>query len=181
MTYSNDFLEQIRAACPMETIAGNYVNLIRRGRHYVCNCPFHSEKSPSCTIFPETQSFYCFGCGAGGDVITWVRRMDNLEFTDAVKQLAERCGLQVPTDREADRRAYLRTRVFAVNRETANFYFRNLISGSDIRPVEVSTVDSSMNERMLKYHLRTIYATLSLKSKQDLLEYARLLAMRDEH
>lgn len=101
MTYSNDFLEQIRAACPMETIAGNYVNLIRRGRHYVCNCPFHSEKSPSCTIFPETQSFYCFGCGAGGDVITWVRRMDNLEFTDAVKQLAERCGLQVPTDREA--------------------------------------------------------------------------------
>lgn len=55
------------------------------------------------------------------------------------------------------------------------------ISGSDIRPVEVSTVDSSMNERMLKYHLRTIYATLSLKSKQDLLEYARLLAMRDEH
>ena len=56
-----------------------------------------------------------------------------------------------------------------------------LIPGSDIRPVEVSTVDSSMNERMLKYHLRTIYATLSLKSKQDLLEYARLLAMRDEH
>ena len=56
-----------------------------------------------------------------------------------------------------------------------------LISGSDIRPVEVSTVDSSMNERMLKYHLLTIYATLSLKSKQDLLEYARLLDMRDEH
>ena len=59
--------------------------------------------------------------------------------------------------------------------------FFHVISGSDIRPVEVSTVDSSMNERMLKYHLRTIYATLSLKSKQDLLEYARLLAMRDEH
>lgn len=90
MTYSDDFLEQLREACPMETIAGNYVNLIRRGRHYVCNCPFHSEKSPSCTIFPDTQSFYCFGCGAGGDVITWVRRMENLEFTDAVKQLAEK-------------------------------------------------------------------------------------------
>mgnify|MGYP003228926777 CR=1 FL=1 len=56
MTYSDDFLEQLREACPMETIAGNYVNLIRRGRHYVCNCPFHSEKSPSCTIFPDTQN-----------------------------------------------------------------------------------------------------------------------------
>ena len=153
MTYSNDFLEQIRAACPMETIAGNYVNLIRRGRHYVCNCPFHSEKSPSCTIFPETQSFYCFGCGAGGDVITWVRRMDNLEFTDAVKQLAERCGLQVPTDREADRRAYLRTRVFAVNRETANFYFRNLISGSDKRGLQYFISRQLKPETIKKYGL----------------------------
>ena len=136
MTYSDDFLEQLREACPMETIAGNYVNLIRRGRHYVCNCPFHSEKSPSCTIFPDTQSFYCFGCGAGGDVITWVRRMENLEFTDAVKQLAEKSGLQVPNDREADRRAQLRTRIFAINRETANFYFRNLVAGNDKRGLQ---------------------------------------------
>ena len=88
MTYSNDFLEQIRAACPMETIAGNYVNLIRRGRHYVCNCPFHSEKSPSCTIFPETQSFYCFGCGAHGDVINLAARLFGLSGYDAAKKLA---------------------------------------------------------------------------------------------
>ena len=167
MTYSNDFLEQIRAACPMETIAGNYVNLIRRGRHYVCNCPFHSEKSPSCTIFPETQSFYCFGCGAGGDVITWVRRMDNLEFTDAVKQLAERCGLQVPTDREADRRAYLRTRVFAVNRETANFYFRNLISGSDKRGLQYFISRQLKPETIKKYGLG--YASDSWNALTDYL------------
>lgn len=167
MTYSNDFLEQIRAACPMETIAGNYVNLIRRGRHYVCNCPFHSEKSPSCTIFPETQSFYCFGCGAGGDVITWVRRMDNLEFTDAVKQLAERCGLQVPTDREADRRAYLRTRVFTVNRETANFYFRNLISGSDKRGLQYFISRQLKPETIKKYGLG--YASDSWNALTDYL------------
>jgi DNA primase len=136
MTYSDDFLEQLRSVCPMETIAGNYVNLQRRGRHYVCNCPFHSEKSPSCTIFPETQSFYCFGCGAGGDVISWVRRMENLEFPDAVKQLAAKSGLQVPTDKDAEKRARLRTRIFAINRETANFYFRNLISGSDKRGLQ---------------------------------------------
>ena len=153
MTYSDDFLEQLRAACPMETIAGNYVNLIRRGRHYVCNCPFHSEKSPSCTIFPDTQSFYCFGCGAGGDVITWVRRMENLEFTDAVKQLAEKSGLQVPNDREADRRAQLRTRIFAINRETENFYFRNLIAGNDKRGLQYFVSRQLKPETIKKYGL----------------------------
>ncbi len=153
MTYSDDFLEQLRAACPMETIAGNYVNLIRRGRHYVCNCPFHSEKSPSCTIFPDTQSFYCFGCGAGGDVITWVRRMENLEFTDAVKQLAEKSGLEVPNDREADRRAQLRTRIFGINRETANFYFRNLISGNDKRGLQYFVSRQLKPETIKKYGL----------------------------
>ena len=153
MTYSDDFLEQLRAACPMETIAGNYVNLIRRGRHYVCNCPFHSEKSPSCTIFPDTQSFYCFGCGAGGDVITWVRRMENLEFTDAVKQLAEKSGLQVPNDREADRRAQLRTRIFAINRETANFYFRNLVAGNDKRGLQYFVSRQLKPETIKKYGL----------------------------
>ena len=153
MTYSDDFLEQLREACPMETIAGNYVNLIRRGRHYVCNCPFHSEKSPSCTIFPETQGFYCFGCGAGGDVITWVRRMENLEFTDAVKQLAEKSGLQVPNDREADRRAQLRTRIFAINRETANFYFRNLVAGNDKRGLQYFVSRQLKPETIKKYGL----------------------------
>ena len=93
MTYSNDFLEQIRAACPMETIAGNYVNLIRRGRHYVCNCPFHSEKSPSCTIFPETQSFYCFGCGAHGDVVALTAQLFDLPPAEAAKKLAADFGI----------------------------------------------------------------------------------------
>ena len=153
MTYSDDFLEQLRAACPMETIAGNYVNLIRRGRHYVCNCPFHSEKSPSCTIFPDTQSFYCFGCGAGGDVITWVRRIENLEFTDAVKQLAEKSGLEVPNDREAEQRAQLRTRIFGINRETANFYFRALISGNDKRGLQYFISRQLKPETIRKYGL----------------------------
>ena len=61
----------LRNANPIETVMGSYVQLIRRGRNYVCSCPFHSEKTPSCTVFTDTQSFYCFGCGAGGDVITF--------------------------------------------------------------------------------------------------------------
>lgn len=153
MTYSDDFLEQLRSACPIETIAGNYVNLIRRGRHYVCNCPFHSEKSPSCTIFPDTQSFYCFGCGAGGDVITWVRRMENMEFPEAVKLLAERSGLQIPTDKEADQRIQLRTRILAINRETANFYFRQLSAGTDKRGLQYLISRQLKPETIRKYGL----------------------------
>lgn len=153
MTYSDDFLEQLRVACPIEMIAANYVNLIRRGRNYVCNCPFHSEKSPSCTIFPDTQSFYCFGCGAGGDVITWARRMENLEFTDAVKHLAEKSGLQVPNDQESDRRAQLRTRIFAINREAANFYFRNLTAGNDKRGLQYLVSRQLKPETIRKYGL----------------------------
>ncbi len=153
MTYSDDFLEQLRLVCPMETIAGSYVNLIRRGRHFVCNCPFHSEKSPSCTIFPDTQSFYCFGCGAGGDVITWVRRMENLEFSDAVKHLAEHSGLEIPTDKEADRRAQLRTRIFSINREAANFYFRYLSNGKDKRGLQYLVSRRLQPETIRKYGL----------------------------
>lgn len=153
MTYGDDFLEQIRAACSMESIASNYVNLIRRGRNYVCNCPFHSEKTPSCTIFPDTQSFYCFGCGAGGDVITWIRRIENLEFPDAVKFLAEKSGLQIPNDREAERRAHLRTQVLAINREAANFYFRNLISGKDRRGLDYLISRKLKPETIRKYGL----------------------------
>ncbi len=153
MTYTDDFLEQLRAACPMETIAGNYVHLIRQGKHFVCNCPFHSEKTPSCTIFPDNQSFYCFGCGAGGDVITWVRRIENLEFPDAVKYLAERSGLEIPTDKKADQRAKIRTRILAANREAANFYFRCLSSGTDKRGLQYLVSRRLLPETIRKYGL----------------------------
>ena len=93
---SDVFLEQLRNACPLEEIARTYVDLKRRGRTYVCNCPFHSEKTPSFTVFPDTQSFYCFGCGAGGDVITFIQQIENLDFMDAVKLLAQNSGLTVP-------------------------------------------------------------------------------------
>lgn len=132
---SDGFLEQLRTACPLEEIARTYVDLKRRGRTYVCNCPFHSEKTPSCTIFPDTQSFYCFGCGAGGDVITFVQRIENLDFMDSVKLLAQKSGLTVP-EQEADAvQTRMRKRVLAVNRAAANFYYR-MLTGSDKRGLQ---------------------------------------------
>ncbi len=74
MAVNDEFTLAIRNANPIDTVINSYVQLKKRGRTFVCNCPFHSEKTPSFTVFPDTQSFYCFGCGAGGDVITFIRK-----------------------------------------------------------------------------------------------------------
>lgn len=132
---SDVFLEQLRNACPLEEIARTYVDLKRRGRTYVCNCPFHSEKTPSFTVFPDTQSFYCFGCGAGGDVITFIQQIENLDFMDAVKLLAQNSGMTVPEQGADEKQSRMRKRILAVNRAAANFYYR-MLTGSDKRGLQ---------------------------------------------
>ena len=132
MQKNDEFLYALRNANPIETVMGSYVNLIRRGRNFVCSCPFHSEKTPSCTVFPDTQSFYCFGCGAGGDVITFTMKAENLDFLEAVRLLAERSGLQIPENNSRDDRyAKRRTRIYEMNRIAANYFYKNLISGNN--------------------------------------------------
>ncbi|MCR5729000.1 MAG: DNA primase [Ruminococcus sp.] len=132
MQINDEFLYRLREANPIDTVFGSYVNIIRRGRNYVCNCPFHSEKTPSCTIFMETQSFYCFGCGAGGDVVTFIMKIENLSFPEAVTLLAQRSGLEVPQNDPRDAmRAKLKTRIYEMNRLAANFYYTNLIKGNN--------------------------------------------------
>ena len=76
------------------------MNLKRRGRNLVGLCPFHSEKTPSFTVYPDSQSFYCFGCGAGGDVITFIKKIENLEYVEALRFLAKRANMQMPEDVE---------------------------------------------------------------------------------
>lgn len=112
----------------MAEVASSYVSLKRSGKNLVGLCPFHSEKSPSFNIYPDNGSFYCFGCGAGGDVITFVRRIENLDYMEAIRFLAQRAGLTVPDNQADDGMARLRTRILAVNRETARFYYSTLMS-----------------------------------------------------
>ncbi|WP_019678080.1 DNA primase [Ruminococcus flavefaciens] len=132
MPQNDEFLYNLRNANPIETVMGGYVNLTRRGRNYVCSCPFHSEKTPSCTIFTDTQSFYCFGCGAGGDVITFTMKIENLDFSEAVKLLAQRSGMEVPEYGNKDNGyAKRKTRIYEMNRIAANFFYTNLFKGSD--------------------------------------------------
>lgn len=96
-------------------------------------CPFHSEKTPSFNVSPENGFFHCFGCGAGGDVITFIRRIENLDYIDAVKLLASRAGLEMPTDTASRGMSELRKRIYEANREAARFYHRTLYSKEGVQ------------------------------------------------
>lgn len=91
-------------------------------------CPFHGEKTPSFTVYPETDSFYCFGCGVGGDVIGFIRKVENLDYIDAVKLLAQRSGMDMPEDSYDDSMQKLRLRIYEANREAARFFHAQLYS-----------------------------------------------------
>lgn len=106
----------------IEDVISSYVNLKSRGKTLVGLCPFHNEKTPSFTVYPESRSFYCFGCGAGGDIISFVRRMDNLDYVEAVKSLAQAAGMSMPEDGYDDTMAKRRMRLLAANREAARFF-----------------------------------------------------------
>ena len=92
-------ISDIKFRNPIEDVIGSYVTLKRSGATMKGLCPFHSEKTPSFTVFTATQGYYCFGCGAGGDVITFIRQMENLEYIPALEFLAKRAGIALPESR----------------------------------------------------------------------------------
>lgn len=128
MAISEQFIDELRAKNDIESVISPYVSLKRAGRNVKGLCPFHNEKTPSFTVYPDSQSFYCFGCGAGGDVITFVRRIENLDYIEAVKTLAERAGMKMPEDGYDDTLAKLRQRILAANREAARFFHSYMMS-----------------------------------------------------
>lgn len=128
MRLSDSFLEELRSRVDIESVISPYVNLRRRGKNLVGLCPFHNEKTPSFTVYPENDSFYCFGCGVGGDVITFVRRIENLDYLEAVRMLADRAGMALPEDGFDDSMAKRRTAVLEANRAAAKFFHAELMS-----------------------------------------------------
>lgn len=119
------FIQQLVQRCDIEEIVSSYVLVKRAGRNLKALCPFHSEKTPSFVLYPDNQSFYCFGCGAGGDVISFIMRAENLDYPEAVRFLARRMGMEVPEDGE-DTGAQLRSRILQLNREAALFFHKCL-------------------------------------------------------
>lgn len=128
MALNDTFLQELKYKTDIEDIVSSYVSLKRRGSTFVGLCPFHNEKTPSFTVYPETQSFYCFGCGAGGDTVGFIRRIENLDYIDAVKYLADKAGLDMPQQGFDDSFAKKRRRILQANREAAKFYHSYLIS-----------------------------------------------------
>jgi len=122
-----EFIEEIKYRNDIVDVIGSYVTLKRAGTNYNGLCPFHSEKTPSFTVFPKTASFYCFGCGAGGEVISFIEKAENVNYPDAVELLAKRVGLTVPQDASARRdNEVSRKRVLEMNVEAAK-YFRTCL------------------------------------------------------
>ena len=176
MALSEDFLYQLRLGNPIEDVFSSYTSLKKHGSTSKCLCPFHSEKTPSYTVYSDTQSFYCFGCGAGGDVISFIKRIENLSYIEAVRFLAERAGISMPeNDGRSDESARKKARTYEINREAAKFFFKYLLSGPDKRGLEYFKERKLTPQTIKKYGLG--YAPDDWHVLRD---HLRSLGYRDE-
>ena len=116
----HEYIEELTRRTDIVDLVGSYVQLKRKGRLYGGLCPFHSEKTPSFYVYPDTQSFYCFGCGAGGDAITFAKKINSISYGEAVKLLAGRAGM--PEPQEDDKTGRMRSRILSMNKEAARFF-----------------------------------------------------------
>ena len=130
MAYPAEFLEDLKKRNRIVDVINTYVPLKRAGNLYTACCPFHNEKTPSFMVYERTESFYCFGCGAGGDVVTFVMKADNIDYGAAVEQLAQRAGLTVPDSGYNKEAKDKRRRILDANREAARYFHNQLISGN---------------------------------------------------
>ena len=131
MYYSEDFVEEVRQRNDIVDIISSYVNLKRSGSNYVGLCPFHNEKTASFSVSGNKQMYYCFGCGAGGNVFTFLMEYENLTFPEALAQLAERAGMELPEQSETTeekRRRNVREQILEIYKIAANYYYAKLNS-----------------------------------------------------
>ena len=129
MYYPEELVEEVRERNDIVDVIGGYVRLKRSGANYIGLCPFHNEKSPSSSVSGTKQMYYCFGCGAGGNVFTFLMEYENYSFVEALKALADRAGIQLPEREysdEARRQADRKSRLLEVNKEAGRYYYYQL-------------------------------------------------------
>ena len=128
MAIPEDVINEIKYRNDIESVISQYVTLKRRGKTLVGLCPFHGEKTPSFTVYPETSSFYCFGCGVGGDVFTFTGLIENLDYIESIKHLAEKSGVTLPDSGYDDSMLRLKNRIYDINKETGRFFHSHLLT-----------------------------------------------------
>ena len=172
---SDEFLAEINNQTDISDLISNYVTLTQRGGRFVGLCPFHNEKTPSFTVFPQTNSYYCFGCSAGGGAITFVRQIENLDFFEAVKLLADRAGLMMPTSNFDDSFAKFKKRILEINRETAKFFHKNLYT-----PEGKEILNYFLSRKLKPETIKHFGLGASPKGWDSLLKHLRKLGYKDE-
>ena len=128
----DNIIEDIKMRNDIADVIGTYVTLKRSGSNMMGLCPFHNEKTPSFVVFRNTQTFYCFGCGAAGDVVTFVRKSENLEYVEALHYLARRVGITIPED-DNNRGGVRRSRILEINKAAARFFRSQLLTSNDAK------------------------------------------------
>ena len=126
--YSEEIVEEVRQNNDIVSVISQYVHLSRKGRNYFGLCPFHNEKSPSFSVSPDRQIFHCFGCGVGGNVYTFLMKIEGITFKEAIETLAEKANIQLPVleNGQDSIREELKAKVYKVNEFTAEYYHQNL-------------------------------------------------------
>ena len=133
--YSEEFIDEVKSSNDIVDVISGYVNLKRHGTTFFGNCPFHREKTASFAVTPEKQIFHCFGCGVGGNVISFIQKIENLGFKEAVEFLAERAKIELPSDdkyssdeakEELKIREYHKSQMYSINKEAGRFFHQNI-------------------------------------------------------
>ncbi len=156
MRYSDDIIEDVRMKNDIVDVISQYVKLTRKGSSYFGLCPFHNEKSPSFSVSPSKQMYYCFGCGAGGNVYTFIMEYENFSFGEAVKHLADRAGVELPKieySKEAREKAKRREQLLEINKQAAQYFYYQLRRENGARAYQYLTDRGLSSETIRKFGL----------------------------
>ena len=178
MRYSDDIIEEVRSRNDIVDVVGQYVHLQKKGANYFGLCPFHNEKSGSFSVSQSKQIFHCFGCGAGGNVISFLMKYDNLTFTEALQQLAERAGVKLPEADDSPQARAMRDKrqmLLDINREAAKYYYRNLRAKSGEKGMQYFKQRELTDETMKHFGLG--FANMT---SDDLVKYLRQMGFEDK-
>lgn len=192
MFYPEEVVEEIRQRNDIIDVISSYVKLKKTGSNYVGLCPFHNEKSPSFSVSGNRQMYHCFGCGVGGNVFTFIMEYENFTFLDALKYLADRCGMQLPEAQqtpEARKQADVRNRILEINKEAAKYYVYQLKSPQGQQALNYLQDRALSGETILKFGLGysnkysdDLYQYLKTKGYEDgILKESGLFTMDEKH